>query len=168
MLNREVSYMYTQYLIHIDSDKKWGRNKLKELKENMDGYKYMAEAINQATQINNTNYNLLLECFIYDMFLTSEYVSNLRWKVGIQLGEGKWSKEEYTKELNKYVIAKEKLKEELKKDPTNEVLAFTFARSIITLFSFKKASILEYRKAKAIFSKFAEKRYSSLTRNSTR
>lgn len=164
LLDSESEIMYDQYIIHIDNDKKFGRNKLKELKENINGYKYMKEAIEKANEINNENYNLLLECFIYDMLLSSRYISELEYRVRLH-GEGKWCKEEYDKEVNKYVIAKEKLKEELKIDPTNEVLAFTLARSIVTLFNLGKANIQEYKKAQAIFSKFAEKKYTNITKN---
>lgn len=164
LLDRQAGYMNDQYMQYVGPYKEdYAKEKLKQLKEDMDGYKYMDEAIKQANKLNDEQPNLLLECFIYDMFLSSQYVRSLEYRYQLYKHDGvKWIRNEYLDEINKYIKVKEKLKQELKKDPKNEVLAFTLARCIVTLSNFNKASTLESIRAKAIFSKFAQRRYSSL------
>ena len=67
----------------------------------MDGYKYMDEAIKQANKLNDEQPNLLLECFIYDMFLSSQYVRSLEDRYQLYKHESqKWIRNEYIDKIN--------------------------------------------------------------------
>ena len=140
--------------------------KLNNIKKNSQGYQYLQMAIDEATSINNDAPNLLLEAFIYEMKLNSRFVRLLR-----QANRENNGKEsiEYENELKEYERVKNKLKEELRKDPSNDVLAFTLAKSILILKRFGKVNTAEKRLLKKIFKEIGYKReYSNLINTNKR
>lgn len=151
-----------------DENDKINLEKLENVKNNSKGYKYLQLAINEATRINNDSPNLLLEAFIYEMKLNSRFVRLLRQARRNNHGE---EIVEYENELKEYVRVKNRLKEELKKDPSNDVLAFTLAKSIRILKRFDKVSAAEMKLLRKIFKEIGYKReysYLMYTKNNKR
>lgn len=131
-------------------------------------YKWLNKAIEEAKKANNDCHNILLESLICEMQLSSRLYAGV-FGYAIQTNHHSlFAKNEIKEELKECINVKNKLKKEFKKDPSNEVLAFTLAKNIIRLNRFNSVSQSDLNLADKILQKIAQKEYSGLIRLNTR
>lgn len=159
-------------LLALDPNHKFNIKKANEdiqnYKKNNKGYKWLNEAIKKANKVNNDCPNILLESLISEMKLSSKLYAGV-FAYAIQTNHHSlFAKNQIKEELNDCINIKNKLKEEFKKDPSNEILAFTLAKNIIALNRFNSASQSDLNLANKILQKIAQKEYSGLIKTNTR